>query len=29
MQMNPLIGPEMSNHTLLVMKQEWGSSWKA
>ncbi|KAI9565625.1 hypothetical protein GHT06_009417 [Daphnia sinensis] len=28
MQMNPLIGPEMSNHTLLVMKQEWGSSWK-
>jgi len=29
MQMNPLIGPEMSNHTLLVMKKEWGSSWKA
>merc|ERR1712116_23675 len=26
MQMNPLIGPEIKNQTLLIMRKEWGIS---
>ncbi|XP_012259850.1 V-type proton ATPase subunit e [Athalia rosae] len=25
-QMNPLIGPKVSTHTLLLMAREWGSA---
>ncbi|KAJ3628349.1 hypothetical protein MTP99_015660 [Tenebrio molitor] len=27
-QMNPLIGPQLDRHTLLVMAKEWGNELK-
>ena len=29
MQMNPLLGPELSNTTMLIMKREWGYADKS